>query len=308
MMKCRRFTLVELLVALGVFSVLMVVFMQLFSTMRLAWTNTQRRTDANANVRVAMDMISTLVGSAYLFNVPETSGSTVVRKLFPFKLTRASGGDAVGLYFASNARLDLPGSAPTRFVGILFPNPAHKLGLTESGTADEKEKAKKDLNKLYLVIISNTSENAAVNQKIYHWFWPSPDLMKAENTVADNTAEAMDTLESKLKAKVVTTERVKLADNVTEFSVRLFKEDGTEADGSATATYTVPDSLEIRISVLSDGDYDTWVGLKGGPEKTETSGSAAETFRTAKQLTFTRRIHIGDRWSQSKGGVVYDTY
>ena len=217
-----------------------------------------------------------------------------------------SGGDAVGLYFASTAKLDLPGSAPTRFIGILFPNPAHKLGLTESGTAAEKEKAKKDLNKLYLVVISNTSENEDVNRKIYHWFWPSPDLMKAENTVADNTAEAMDTLESKLKAKVLTDkERIKLADNVTEFSVRLFKENGDELDAGATSTYSAPDSLEIRISVLGDGDYDAWVGLKGGPEKTETSGSAAETFRTAKQLTFTRRIHIGDRWKQEDS---YDNY
>lgn len=305
MMKCRRFTLVELLVALGVFSVLMVVFMQLFGTMRLAWTNTQRRTDAHSNVRVAMDMISTLLGSAYVFNVPETSGSTVVRKLFPFKLTRpAAGVDAVGLYFASNARLDLPGSAPTRFVGILFPNPDHKLGLTESGTAEEKEKAKKDLNKLYLVIISNSSENADVNQKIYHWFWPSPDLMKGENTVADNTKEAMDILESKLKAKVVTTtERIKLADNVTEFSVRLYDKAGSEFGKTEAESYTMPDSLEIRISVLGDGDYETWVGLKGGPEQAE--NTVASDFRTAKQLTFTRRIHIGDRWSQEDS---YDNY
>jgi len=54
----RNFTLVELLVSLGVFSILLVLFMQFFSGMRLAWTNTEKRTDASYSARIAMDMVA----------------------------------------------------------------------------------------------------------------------------------------------------------------------------------------------------------------------------------------------------------
>ena len=61
----KNFTLVELLVSLGVFSILLIVFMQFFSGMRLVWTNAEKNSTAHTDVRVAMDYLSVLLGSLY---------------------------------------------------------------------------------------------------------------------------------------------------------------------------------------------------------------------------------------------------
>ena len=75
MQNRNRFTLVELLVALGVFSVLLVVFMQVFSGMRLIWTNTEKRNETVSDARIAMDMVSVLLSSVYY-----SSASSFVRE------------------------------------------------------------------------------------------------------------------------------------------------------------------------------------------------------------------------------------
>ena len=63
MMRQSKFTLVELLVSMGIFSILLVVFMQFFSGMRLAWTNSEKRTDAHYSARIVMDMLSALTSN-----------------------------------------------------------------------------------------------------------------------------------------------------------------------------------------------------------------------------------------------------
>ena len=48
----------------------------------------------------------------------------------------------------------------------------------------------------------------------------------------------------------------------------------------------VPYEVEIKISVLTELDFETWKGL---------TGMAKDDFRLKKQMTFTRRIFIGER-------------
>ena len=69
--KISRFTLVELLVAMGVFSVLLLVSMQIFSSSRRLWLNSERQNRAHADVRTAMEFITSRIQTqAYSDDMP----------------------------------------------------------------------------------------------------------------------------------------------------------------------------------------------------------------------------------------------
>ena len=299
MRQHRKFTLVELLVALGVFSILLVVFMQIFSGMRLAWTNTEKRSDSHYTARIAMDMLSLLVGSMYYTNAEtETLGKTVQ---FPFKLKRsdADSSKPAALYFASKTNIDLPGTSSVRFIGVQYATPVSsdfKFGLSDE---------RKELHALYLTVISNAEKDysgensiSSTNKDIYHRFWPAPVFLdKNENASdADGALEYLvEVLDAKLKPQSSgVLEAVKLLDRVTEFRVRLFDAEGNEIDGSAKETSRMPQSLEVSVSVLSDADFETWI-----------TGGKNEEFRLKNQMTFTRHVHIGNRWKMEDK---YDKY
>ena len=105
----------------------------------------------------------------------------------------------------------------------------------------------------------------------------------------------MEVLDAKLKPQSSgVLEAVKLLDRVTEFRVRLFDADGNEIDGSVKETSRMPQSLEVSVSVLSDADFETWI-----------TGGKNEEFRLKNQMTFTRHVHIGNRWKMEDK---YDKY
>lgn len=287
MMKRARknhFTLVELLVALGIFSILMVLFMQTFAGMRLAWTNSERRTDSHAGVRVAMDMLSTLTGAAYYSSASTFSGN---EGQFPFQADQTSTRPGK-LYFACKTNFDLPGSNPIRFIGVQVPNAGENFGLTDTAL----------YYKLYLTVLSN--EAGVNNGTVYPRF--SPEFLDASNNEISASA-ALTALKSNLDAKLAadTNHRIELLRNVTDFQVRAYDVNGNLF--ASTDVYCVPDMIELRVSVLGDEDFSKWTGMKGGVDSAE--NAAAQTFRLQKQTTFSRRIHIGDRW---KNEVRYDRY
>ena len=69
--KISRFTLVELLVSMGVFSILLLVSMQVFSSSRRLWLESERQNRVYADVRSALEFItSRLQTQAYSKNMP----------------------------------------------------------------------------------------------------------------------------------------------------------------------------------------------------------------------------------------------
>ena len=57
----KRFTLVELMVSMGVFLILLTLLLNFFSGTRQVWKTLRERNDAYANARIAMDLMSELV-------------------------------------------------------------------------------------------------------------------------------------------------------------------------------------------------------------------------------------------------------
>lgn len=274
----NRFTLVELLVSLGVFSVLLVVFMQIFSGMRLIWTNSEKETDVSNGARVAMDVLSVLLSAAYYSTANDFAGS---ERQFLFYADQAQVRPG-GLYFAARTSYDLPGSNPIRFIGVQLPTAALNYGLNPSTQTDR-------YHKLQLTVLSNEDTE-------YPRF--SPEFMNASNQTISTTAarEALyGLLTGKLRGADGLSDRIELLGNVTDFQVRALDKDGNQmTEGNSKPIplncYAVPDTVELSISVLTDENFAAWVTRKGGIAAAE--DAAARKFRLEKQKTFTRRIRI----------------
>lgn len=68
-LRQHRFTLVELMVAMGVFSIMMLALMTFFNSAQKLWTESERRTTVFADVRIAMDLMATTLQTAlYEYN------------------------------------------------------------------------------------------------------------------------------------------------------------------------------------------------------------------------------------------------
>lgn len=286
MLARNRFTLVELLVAMGIFSILLVLFMQFFSGMRLAWTNTEKRTSLHGDVRIAMDMLSALIGTAYYSSASTFSGE---EGHFPF-LADQSAARPGKLYFACKApaSLDLPGTNPIRFIGVQVPNRDETFGLTDTDL----------LYKLYVTVLSNDA--SANNGDVYPRF--SPEFLNDSNEEIAPSA-ALTALKTNLNGKLAaeSSHRIELLSYVTDFRVLAYDEKGRQysvVSGTAQDCFCVPYVIELRISVLSEEDFRKWVSLKDGSvvtgeEKASGGENPARKFRLERQITFSRRIYIG---------------
>ena len=97
----HRFTLVEILVSMAVFSILLVLMMQFFSGARTLWTANEKRSVVYSDASVALDLMSTLLQSTYC--TFDNAGNN--QTLFEI----SSGKDKI--YFVSNSRMDLSGGS-----------------------------------------------------------------------------------------------------------------------------------------------------------------------------------------------------
>lgn len=63
--RVRRFTLVELLVAMAVFVVLLGLLLQFFSGAQRMWINMEQRNNMYADARAVMDVLTTMTQNAF---------------------------------------------------------------------------------------------------------------------------------------------------------------------------------------------------------------------------------------------------
>ena len=99
----HRFTLVEILVSMAVFSILLVLMMQFFSGARTLWTANEKRSVVYSDASVALDLMSTLLQSTYCTFDNAGDNQTL------FEIEKSSGKDKI--YFVSNSRMDLSGGS-----------------------------------------------------------------------------------------------------------------------------------------------------------------------------------------------------
>lgn len=79
----RNFTLAEIIVAMGVFSIIMLMLFRLFTSSQQVWSSAEARSNRYADARVAMDLMANALQSA--FYAPDTTVMLIGAKANPDK-------------------------------------------------------------------------------------------------------------------------------------------------------------------------------------------------------------------------------
>lgn len=111
--KRSCFTLVEVLVAMAVFSILMMFMMRFFSGTQKLWADAEGQNEVYSDARVAMDFVSTLL-----------ENSVTVENKMPFALVKGTFGDD-RIYFCTKSPIKLNTNAQSKmfFVVLRIDNP-----------------------------------------------------------------------------------------------------------------------------------------------------------------------------------------
>ena len=99
----QKFTLAEILVAMAVFSILLVLMMQFFSGAKTLWTANEKRSVVYSDTATVLDLMSSLLQST--FCTFDNAGANQT----PFEIVKSSDDDKI--YFNSNSRMKLSGGS-----------------------------------------------------------------------------------------------------------------------------------------------------------------------------------------------------
>lgn len=100
-----NFTLVELLVAMTVFSILLLLMLQFFSGAQKMWTSTEKRNELYADARIAMDLMTSLIQS-----------SVAIHDNIPFVIPSSKD----ELYLVTKSPINLGGDAETLALVVFY--------------------------------------------------------------------------------------------------------------------------------------------------------------------------------------------
>ena len=123
MAKCdtrHGFTLVEILVAMAVFSILLTLMVQFFSSARTLWTANEKRTSVYADASIALDLMSNLLQTTFPFIEEKTPPEVSVNQT-PF-IIKAEDPSPAGdrgnhrIVFISNSAMPLSKGGSIRYL------------------------------------------------------------------------------------------------------------------------------------------------------------------------------------------------
>ena len=255
----HRFTLVEILVSMAVFSILLVLMMQFFSGARTLWTANENRSVVYSDASVALDLMSTLLQSTYCTLDNAGDNQTL------FEIEKSSDSDKI--YFVSNSRMDLSGGS-IRYLSF-------------QRTKQERDSNEPNLGDNILVLkVFNDSDKD----------FPGYFYEFNVNPGGDNSIE---TVRGKLKTKLTvgslpkssTLSNVKiLLRNVTGLEFTPIKEDGQTA-GDLTKT---PFAIKIKLTLMeSEAQLREWAKITDSTSKSD--------FQKEHEYTFERTVWLGKR-------------
>ena len=232
MMNKHKFTLVELLVALGVFAVLLVMAMRFFSGAQRLCGATDRKNNLYADARVAMDLMATLIQNVYY-----SDGGV------PFVIDQSEVGSGK-IYFPTHQPLnDFPEKATSSVRFYSF----------QRGSSS-------NANKLNMTVFANDEDSGS---NAFCLFFPPYE---------DKTlAQARTDLVSKLDRNDAEHSAV-LLDNVTALDFVPYKrvaevDDRRIAKMESDEKNIIPFVIDIRLSLMDKTNFDLWKDMPTGDAK-----------------------------------------
>ena len=275
----RSFTLVEMLVSIGLLSLMMMFMLRFFNGAQQLWRSDDRSAALRQNARGALDMIWDLAttvqftpGEKTVAGVPKRDRT--MDSLFSLDTQNTNDyGDAHKLFFACKTASELPKKAnDIRFVSFQLGDPGSDYAR----------------GKLFMLVYSDKRDE----DKFYSLF-PRYDSAPAQG----NRNHALASLKSWMALPGSEAEENEyaqvIAENVVGFRIDAFAlaNSGTPVQVVGNDIGEVPYILRIRLTQLDSEDFAVFTTL-------DSSGRA--DFLTKKAYTSTRDIFIGDRWALEK--------
>ena len=270
----QSFTLVELLVSIGLLSLMMMFMLRFFNSSQMLWKTVANESELRQNSQVALDLISDLVTTVQ-FTPGETTGARdrTMDSIFSLNNRNTSEyGDASQLFFACKTVSSLPKKTnDIRFIGL-------RLGDTGGANSEYTR------GKLFLLVYADKRDE----EKFYCLF------PRYTNTPAQgNRNNALASLQSWLTLPAGESDEneyaMVIAENVVEFKIAAFDKSGTATEGSDISE--PPCRFRIALKLLGKDDFATFVTL---------SAAARADFLKKNAITFTRDIFIGDHLALAK--------
>ena len=259
----KLFSLIELIVVMGVFAILLLLTSVIFSTAQKTWTKSGNNTTTFENVRIALEIMSRDIQSIYN-----------KQNKIPFWYKTQSGNDEFSnesINFV--AKTELPPEGATSNLCEIRYQLYHTNDLTNENAG-------------YLMrsVTGNKLSNGSNNSK-----WNFYNNITADLTGADNAFTANNDSGEPYQ---------KLIPYVTGLSFVCYtepNESDEEIEGTTSInseTNELPFSIEIEISLLDKDIWNKWIAISNNtiPENSE-----AKAFRKKYERTFTKTVLIGNR-------------
>ena len=255
----HRFTLVEILVSMAVFSILLTLMMQFFSGARTLWTANEKRTVVYSDASVALDLMSTLLQSTYCTFDNAGANQTL------FEIDNTSP-DNNKIYFNSNSRMNLSGGA-VRYLSF-----------------QRTQQAGENLGDNILVLTVFNDLDPDFSR--YFWEFNMEDGKNDLTSVRGNLKGKLNI--SSLPSSGTPPANAKiLLRNVTGLEFTPIHEDGNQADLTKT-----PFAIKIKLSLMeSEAKLREWRDMPDNPD----DPNAKKDFKAQNEYTFYRTVWLGKR-------------
>ena len=282
-MKVKKiyFTLMELVVSLGVFSILLLITSLIFSSAQRAWTNSSSSIITFENARIAMDLMTREIQSIYYKN-----------GIIPFYhkgKTFYTGGNKKynneSLNFVSETNMLPNEDCLSRLCEIKY-----QLYYTTSAVNSNAGWLRRSAT-------GNRKSNGNNNTK-----WNFYD--KCDNPFLETDTSSPVIERAAFTANNKSSDGFEnLIPYVTELTFQCYS-NNIETDPNGTAIpigtdtedkkRTFPFSVELSLSLMDKDSWQKWIDIGGEPHNLQTSGSAYD-FRKKHERTFTKTVLIGNR-------------
>lgn len=285
-----RFTLVELLVSVGVFSILLLLMMQFFSGARTLWVANEKRAAVHADATVAMDLMAMLLQSTFYNDMGGTpfairpvfssSNITSVPRVGNEAITssKIDGWNSM-IYFVSNSSMELSKGGSVRYLSF------QRKTDTDPNTAV----AGVTRNVLELLVFSDSS-----NSELHFDLCFSPFNHHEDLDTNGNGVVTLDEVRNYLTDKIFNEatpltldERKIILRNVTGLKFTPVDYKGKKSTDSEWYNY-LPAGIEIELSLMENEQI-----IK--EYQALTDSTKREEFRAQNEYTFRRTVWLGDR-------------
>lgn len=276
--KCR-FTLVELLVSMGVLLIILGFILQFFVGSQRLWQSMEQRNSLYADARVAMDVMTTMLQSSFW-----ADGG------IPFRIEHPSNSFRHKIYFATKSKQNLPGDDGVKYVSF-------QLGDgDDSGEKDE----------LKIAVFCRDDEEITSLSPYF------PPYTLAGITSVESALDGEEGIKKKLDQQLKnTTEDPDVTEpfgsvlvrNVISFVIIPYELDTSGSNLFKKVTSTPYDELpymvELKLTMLSPADFKIWQEMGGFDEDDgDPDSSSSEPiveFRKTHAYTFSRTVFVGEQ-------------